>query len=228
MAGSKIEWCDKVWNPVRGCKHGCSWCYARRFHHRQRSNPKLKSKYDFPFNEPRFFPEMLAQPLHWRKPARIFVGSMCDLFGDWVPDEWIERVFQACEKAPWHTYCFLTKNPKRFCLINYSIKWWLGFSSCGGYHFIDGLKDMPELVKGFVSLEPLQKYANLLNTTNIDKLKWIIVGSETRNGKPVSMPKREWILDIRKQCDDLHIPLFEKNSLQPLDLPGGLRQEWPE
>ena len=69
--------------------------------------------YPFRFT-PTFHAYRLDKPQHWKKPRTIFVCSMADLFGDWVPDEWIAEVFQACEAAPQHRYLFLTKNPARY------------------------------------------------------------------------------------------------------------------
>ena len=237
MNPTKIEWCDFTWNPVVGCAHDCEYCYARRIH--ERFNLQLH-----PFDEPQLYEYRLDQPAKRKKPARIFVVSMGDLFGEWVPDEWIEQVFKACEAAPQHTYYFLTKNYARFFLRGHyrhipwaeSMKknnWWIGHSITGVNQDGHGWCQLPG-VNEFISMEPLLdwpiqigKYADYADGVKT-KPNWLIVGSETRNGRPVNMPKREWILDIRKQCADLSIPLFEKNSLAPLDLPDGLIQEWPK
>jgi protein gp37 len=189
--------------------------------------------------EPVLWPHRLEKdnsPAKRKKPARIFVVSMGDLFGEWVPDGWIEKVFEACEAAPQHTYFFLTKNPGRYgewqsCEgISSFANYWFGISATDQKSYEQRLNEafmnMNYWFPVYISLEPLQS-----QITKIDypkKPRWLIVGSETRNGRSVNLPKREWILDIRKQCKDLGIPLFEKNSLTPLDLPGGLIQEWPK
>jgi protein gp37 len=168
-----------------------------------------------------------------KKPQRVFVCSMADLFGEWVPDEWIEAVFKACEAAPQHTYYFLTKNPKHLQRSNLygelsgMENWWFGFSASNSEIYINSIfLQMPSGIVDsnlFVSLEPLLgKIDNL--TIEHSYPKWVIVGAQSN---PTILPEREWILDIRKQCDDLKIPLFEKDSLTPLDLPGGLRREIP-
>jgi protein gp37 len=98
-----IEWCDFTWNPVTGCNHGCSYCYAKGMYHR--------------FNrsfEPMFNPKKLDEPAKKKKPSKIFVVSAGDLFGEWVPDEWIDEVFMKCQEVDRHSYLFLTKNPKRY------------------------------------------------------------------------------------------------------------------
>lgn len=136
MNKTKIEWCDSTWNPVTGCMHGCVYCYARQMANRFKGYDKItlpdtsisKGQHvlevpaakrgkvaPYPFNfDPTFHRYHLDEPQKWKNPRTIFVCSMTDLFGDWVPDEWIEAVFEACGKAPQHRYLFLTKNPKRY------------------------------------------------------------------------------------------------------------------
>ena len=77
-----IGWADKSWNPVVGCKHGCNYCYAKKMNDR--------FKWIKEWDKPKFFKERLQEPFKVKKPSKIFVGSMCDLFGDWIPEEWIE------------------------------------------------------------------------------------------------------------------------------------------
>ena len=122
-AGTSIEWTDATWNPVRGCtrvSEGCTRCYAERmaarmsgpgqwgegFADRARAGSKWTGKVAL-------IPEKLAEPLRWRKPRRIFVNSMSDLFHESLPDEAIDRVLGAIVMAPQHTYQILTKRPGR-------------------------------------------------------------------------------------------------------------------
>lgn len=129
MNQTKIEWCDVTWNPVTGCLHGCPYCYARKIAQRfGKVLPDLSAyqkEHDgchvldneiqnnpFPWLfEPTFHAARLNEPEQEEKPKNIFTVSMGDLFGDWVPEEWIREVLTACKKAPWHKYLFLTKNP---------------------------------------------------------------------------------------------------------------------
>jgi len=122
---SRIEWTDTTWNPLAGCSkvsQGCKNCYAMR--HAQRlaanPNPKVSNAYSGLVNGHgdwtglvRLLPERLSQPLHWRKPRRIFVNSLSDLFHPSVPFEFIARVFGIMAAAPWHTFQVLTKRPER-------------------------------------------------------------------------------------------------------------------
>lgn len=160
-----------------------------------------------------------------KKGRNIFVCSMADLFGSWVPDSWIEEVFRACEKAPQHNYLFLTKNPARYVeLINntdFFVKtkgnMWFGYSYTGkgsnqwwnpNYNI-------------FASVEPI------LEPIEVPRCKWLIVGAETGRRKDKVVPKREWIEQIVEDCRKYDIPLFMKSSLA--DIWGEpLIQEFPE
>lgn len=82
-----------------------------------KDNKEVIAPYPFYF-EPTMHLYKLDEPKKWINPRTIFVCSMADLFGNWVPDAWIRKVFEACEAAPQHRYLFLTKNPKRFGQIN--------------------------------------------------------------------------------------------------------------
>lgn len=121
--GTKIEWTDATWNPVTGCSvvsPGCTNCYAMRLAGtRMRSHPSRAgltsvSRAGPVWNgEVRFNDEWLAEPMHWRRPRRIFVCAHGDLFHDKVPDEWIDRVFAIMALCPQHTFQVLTKRPER-------------------------------------------------------------------------------------------------------------------
>ena len=141
MNKSKIDWTEYTWNPITGCLRGCRYCYAKkqslRFAGDVRlnlmdprcvpgpqqgtyilDNPYITRKdrsLSFPFG---FAPTLHRYRLDWPakmiKGGNIFVGSMADMFGPWVPDEWLHLVFQACMESPQHNYLFLTKYPERY------------------------------------------------------------------------------------------------------------------
>lgn len=115
MSKSKIEWTDAVWNPTTGCSKvsaGCANCYAEREWHRLAGNPKT-TYYGRKFNEVACHPERLDQPLQWKRPRKIFVNSMSDLFHEDVPDGFIDKVFAVMSDAAQHTFMILTKRPDR-------------------------------------------------------------------------------------------------------------------
>ncbi len=108
MADTSIQWCDKVWNPVTGCtkvSQGCKNCYAETVANRFWKGRK--------FTDVRCHEDRLDQPLRWRKPSRVFVNSMSDLFQEGVPFNFIDNVFAVMAAANPHTYQILTKRPER-------------------------------------------------------------------------------------------------------------------
>src|SRR6267378_193093 len=110
---SSIEWTDATWNPVRGCTKispGCAHCYAERFAERFRGVPGHPFEQGFDL---RLIPEALELPLKWKKPRRIFVNSMSDLFHDDVPADFIARVFEVIGAASQHQFQILTKRAER-------------------------------------------------------------------------------------------------------------------
>ena len=113
MGKSKIEWTDKTWNPVTGCtkvSEGCRNCYAEKMAGRLKAMGQEKYKDGFAV---RTHPDCLDEPLRWKKPCRIFVCSMGDLFHDDVPFYFIDEVMDAMFRSPQHTYILLTKRPRR-------------------------------------------------------------------------------------------------------------------
>jgi protein gp37 len=167
----------------------------------------------FPFG---FFPTLylnkISRPAGIRKPQNVFVCSMADLFGEWVPDEWIKAVFDACEKAPWHRYLFLTKNPKRYeqYINRYMPKnMWFGWTQTKpcGLEF-----KTHHAWQTFLSLEPIQAEFSFPNP----QFDWLIIGAETGNRKGKVIPKKEWVEVIVNECRRNNIPVFLKNNLAPV------------
>jgi len=112
---SKIEWTEASWNPVTGCSkvsQGCKHCYAERGWARLSANPKTVY-YGRNFTDVKCHPERLDQPLRWKKPRRIFVNSMSDLFHEDIPYDFISAIFGVMAATPQHTYQVLTKRPEK-------------------------------------------------------------------------------------------------------------------
>lgn len=245
MEKTKIEWCDSTWNPVTGCKHDCPYCYARGIAERfggydfnggiTTHNPMPKAELHEPLAVTRntgkttnapypfgFEPTLYRYRLNEyekKKGRTIFVCSMADLFGEWVPDEWIEEVFAACEKAPQHRYLFLTKNPQRYIDLALAGKlpakdnMWYGTTATtpdekffwgGAWHT-------------FVSIEPiLRDYTGEIGEMCDTFAQWVIVGAETGKRKDKVVPEKSWIDTITKTCIRKSITLFMKDSLIPI------------
>lgn len=120
MSDTAIEWTDKTWNPVVGCTKvsaGCKNCYAKQLHDQRhkahREGKRVPDQYAKPFEQVQLMPDRLTDPLSWRKPCRVFVNSVSDLFHEDVPDGFIDRVFAVMGVAHWHTFQVLTKRPER-------------------------------------------------------------------------------------------------------------------
>ncbi|MEW6044989.1 MAG: DUF5131 family protein [Bacillota bacterium] len=113
MGQTKIEWATDVWNPVTGCtpvSEGCANCYAKRMAHR------LRGRFGYPADDPfrvTLHPERLEEPMRWKKPRRVFTGSMTDLFHEEVPDDFLDHIFAVMALCPQHTFLLLTKRPER-------------------------------------------------------------------------------------------------------------------
>jgi protein gp37 len=122
MADTNIEWADKTWNPIIGCTKvsaGCDHCYAERMACRLALNPQTPQYQNVVSLDGRAWngktalvESALMQPLKWKKPSRIFVGSMTDLFHRETPDEWLDRIFAVMALCPQHTFMVLTKRPE--------------------------------------------------------------------------------------------------------------------
>lgn len=121
MGKTSIEWTDQTWNPVVGCDRispGCAHCYAKEVHDRRHKaaleGKDVAEQYQQPFEVVQLKPDRLADPLSWRKPRRVFVNSVSDLFHEDVPDEYIDQVFAVMALCRWrHTFQVLTKRAQR-------------------------------------------------------------------------------------------------------------------
>jgi protein gp37 len=207
---SSIEWTESTWNPSTGCdaiSPGCENCYAERMSHRLKAMGQRKYRNGFKLTT---HPNTLDLPLRWKKPQRIFVNSMSDLFHDQVPLEYIQRVFSTMRLAHWHQFQVLTKRSGRLLAVNEQIDWppnvWMGVSveSAAYKARIDHLRKTGAAVK-FLSLEPLIDDLGALNLGSID---WVIVGGESGPGaRPM---EKTWVDGIRRQCAASDVPFFFK------------------
>lgn len=255
MNKTKIEWADSTWNPVSGCYHDCPYCYARATAKRFAGcdNPPeeadqlkiidLKERltatdgkgktrnaaYPFGF-KPTLHEYRLNDPLTKGFGETIFVCSMADLFGEWVPGEWIEKVFDACKAAAGHRYLFLTKNPARYIKLAQAGKlpkgeaFWYGSTTTGPHmraFWADGYNT-------FVSIEPLLERFGTPDSSGIPSTAgWAIIGAETGNRKDKVVPKREWVEEIVDTFHAAGKPVFMKDSLVEIVGEDGMVREFP-
>lgn len=213
MNKTSIEYCDYTWNPVTGCLHGCSYCYARRFAERGMGEYGKHPKGER--FKPRSHFERLDGPAKVRKPSKIFVGSMGDLFGEWVHWEWISRVRGAAMDAPQHTYIWLTKNPKRYCEYSWRENDWVGVSvpeARGLGTALYWLEKAEGARVRFISFEPLlTDMPNIVQPSTARLLDWIIIGAQT--GPGAKQPSYERIERIVDFADEHGIPVFLKDNI---------------
>ena len=248
MNKSKIDWCDFTWNPVTGCRRGCPYCYAhnqaRRFSGDVRINatdqqllasdgpagkiytllqPFKNSRgrvIPFPAGfEPTMHEYRLGDVARKKKPATVFVCSMGDLFGPFIPDEWIAKVFEACKAAPWHHYMFLTKYPERYAALANAGKlprrrecpnFWYGttITKAGDRAFTPSVT-----FNTFLSIEPISGPLDA-GLGSFGGTGWIIVGAETGNRKGKITPERAWIENIIEAAAITHAPVLLKDSAE--------------
>ncbi len=241
MNKTKIDWCDSTWNPVTGCYHGCEYCYARKIAARfgefmRIDGTDIKAIGDkdgeicveVAYRTANPYPEKFTPTFHHyrlddyisKKGRNIFVCSMADLFGSWVPDIWIEEVFKACEKAPQHNYLFLTKNVERYCKYGVPMtdNMWYGTSITREAEMCL-FNQLPAFCNTFVSIEPiLEDLKPSEHNVMFRQVKWVIIGAETGRRKNKIVPERKWIEDIVKECRKAYypVPVFMKSSLSEI------------
>lgn len=207
MNRTNIDWPWKplfTWNPVFGCKGSCHYCYGRAINDRFKWIPEWEN--------PVFFHERLEEPSKLKKPSYIFVGSMCDLFGDWICKDWIQQVLMVCEANPQHTFMLLTKNPKRYLSFDFPSNVMLGVTVT---HFslkatldCQTMKDMAKKYKTFASIEPIMSGFNEAGYSLFRSFDLLIVGAMT--GRGAIKPQREWIDSIQ------HPNIYYKSNIRKL------------
>lgn len=212
MAQSSIEWTEMTWNPVTGCDKisaGCKFCYAEVMAKRLKAMGVEKYQNEFKLT---IHEDELATPYTWKKSKVVFVNSMSDLFHKDVPIEFIKKVFRVMKENPQHVFQVLTKRADVMLYydkegwLDWSHNIWMGVSveNEKAMKRIDLLRQSNARTK-FLSCEPLIGPLPKLNLKNID---WVIVGGESGR-KPRPM-KKEWVLDIKQQCEKKDVAFFFK------------------
>ena len=230
---TKIEWTDYSWNPVTGCTKcspGCTNCYAEAMIPRLQKMTPEKYRNGFKVT---MHPDELEKPLHWKKPRKIFLCSMGDLFHEDVPFEFIKDVMESMWLAPQHHYIILTKRVRRMATFfeKYLTRGrhvWVGVSVCTQEEadvkiptlLMVGRSD----VVRFISVEPMLEPIDL--TPFAMRLDWVICGGETgRNARPMNP---DWARAIRDQCRATETPFFFKQMSNKQPIPDDLRvREFP-
>ena len=211
MSKSKIEWTEVTWNPTTGCNKvsaGCKNCYAEIFARRLKAMGSDKYRNGFRLT---VHPDVIKEPYSWKKPRKVFVNSMSDLFHEKIPLPFLKKVFDVMNDTPQHVYQVLTKRSERLVEIADNFEWtnniWMGVSVENEkvIHRIDHLKKTPAKIK-FLSIEPL---LGPLPKLDLDGIDWVIVGGESgRKSRPV---EESWVIDIKDQCEKM-VSRFSSNN----------------
>lgn len=232
-----------TWNPTAGCLHGCTWempdgsiteCYAKTVAERIATKA-----YPEGFEHHYWRPDELDAPLKVKESSGIFVGSMADLFGHWVPREQICDVLSVMREAHWHIFQTLSKYPIRLPEFNpFPENAWVGVSLPAGHlmkpeggaralkSYLRHMQKVEANIR-FMSIEPLwfdvapifeewlQKHERL-------PFEWVIIGAAS-NGPRIFQPERAWTSDLLSILDEQQIPVFFKGNLEWDDW----REEFP-
>lgn len=235
-----IEWTDFTWNPVQGCHHGCRWimpdgsvaeCYAETIAKRV-----AQQVYIHGFEYHYWNPHKLEEPLKLKEPSRIFLDSMSDLMGAWVPEEQILEVLDICREAHWHTFQLLTKNAPRLLEFDFPPNVWVGVSAPPSQMFgkelsfkqqqrmvtrqTDILRKINVPVR-WMSIEPLSfDIAPLLKDS---PLEWAVIGAAT-NGHRTYQPDPSWVQNVLEVLDAQGTKVFFKGNLEWLPW----REDFPQ
>jgi protein gp37 len=226
-----VDWASWTWNPVTGCWHGCDYCYARAIANDERMAAVYPKKFEPVFHEARLdapkntpFPKTLERP----QDRNVFTCSMADLFGKWVPDEWILRVFERVEQHPEWNFLFLTKFPQRLSQIGSDLggfpdNAWVGCT-------VDGQSRVRTAEEAFaglrakvrwLSVEPMQERLTFRELSMFD---WLVVGGKSAsafNGTPEGQPEWEWVEHLWRQARAAGLRIYWKENLKvkPKEVP---------
>lgn len=214
-----IEWARWSWNPVTGCKHDCPYCYARDIADRF---------YEQKF-EPSFWPDRLVMPKFTKAPdaskhdvawRNVFSNSMSDLYGRWVPKEWIDAVLSAMRDSEQWNFLMLTKFPKKAAEFAYSKNCWIG-ASVDMQARVKSTEEAFERIEcgvRWLSLEPL---IEPLKFSRPDLFNWVVIGGASKSTKtPEWTPPAAWMIRVASQFLEHGVPVYLKTNGRPREYPG--------
>ena len=213
-----VDWARWTWNPVTGCRHGCEYCYSKDIANRFYP-PEIG------FN-PHFYPNRLEYPQNTPVPVSsdirdhlVFTVSMGDLFGEWVEQDWIDKVMDVVSTTPQWNYLFLTKNPQRLLTIQWPLNAWVGTTVDIQRRVDPAIEVFSQLqapVK-FLSCEPLLEELSFPDMTPFD---WVIVGVQSNQGKSIQ-PEWAWVekLFLKARADGCMVYFKPNLTIRPREYP---------
>ena len=219
---TSIEWARQSWNPVTGCLHNCSYCYAR----------DIANRFFAPKFAPVLWPDRLWAPANVKVPVEasaqighknIFTCSMADLFGRWVPAEWIQAVLDVVSGNPQWNFLFLTKFPGRLAEFTFPENAWIGAT-------VDAQARVPFVEKAFAQVTASVKWLSCepllepLWFERLDLFQWVVIGGASGSTEtPDFQPPRHWVDQLERQARSAGCRVYEKTNLldRIREYPGG-------
>jgi protein gp37 len=218
-----IDWAAYSWNPITGCNHGCDYCYARDIANRFYG--------ELGFN-PAFYPERLLIPFNHKvasgsKNNRIFTCSMSDLFGAWVPVEWINAILDVCKENPAFEFLLLTKNPRRLTEFAFPRNCWVGTTTDTQQRMNAAeriFQDVDATVK-WVSVEPMLEP---IVPSDASRFDWYVIGGATPStGHPGFVPPAAWVFRLAHLAYEAKRSVFIKANFWSTGRPKEFPQQTP-
>jgi protein gp37 len=220
-----IDWAKWTWNPITGCLHSCPYCYARDIAERFAGTPAFPAGF-----APLFRADRLAAPLNGAPRAgddprerRVFTGSMADLFGRWVPAEWINAVLDVERQAAQWEFLMLTKFPRRMSEFDIPSNAWMGTSvDCQArVRAAEAAFAKVRAKVRWLSVEPM---IEPLRFEHLDRFDLLVIGGASPSREtPRWIPPFAWIDDLMRQADAAGCAVFLKSNLYRKEEPGGAR-----
>jgi protein gp37 len=240
-----IEWTEYTWNPIGGCQHDCKWrmpdghmaqCYAKSI-----AEGVARPAYPDGFAHHYWRPDSLGEPLSLKEPAKIFLDSMSDLMGGWVPEDQIRQVLDVVWRAEWHTFQLLTKNAPRLLKFKHEFppNLWVGVSLPPTYFLgrelsqrqqrnlygrsLDILAQLSGLVSvAWMSFEPLSFDASDALWSHGCPLDWAVIGAAS-SGKTYYQPDYDHAVNLLRCLNEHAVPVFFKGNFKATRI----RREFP-
>jgi ParB/RepB/Spo0J family partition protein len=225
---SEIEWAQWSWNPITGCLHDCPYCYARDI----AISKRMEKLYPNGF-EPTIRPQSLLAPYKTKVPENskederfknVFTCSMADLFGRWVPAEWIEAVLKTVIDNPQWNFLCLTKFPKRMAEFDIPENMWMGTT-------VDLQARVKNAEAAFAKIKSKVKWLSVepmlepLKFNQLELFDWIVIGGSSLSSQtPEWRPPYAWHVDLTKQAKDAGLSVYHKTNLlgaRILEMPFG-------